>query len=304
MQSFFGDYLTSQRDLSPNTLLSYRDALKLFLAFAARHHHKRVVDLGFEHVGPQTILAFLDHLETSRGNAVRTRNARLAALHPFFGYVGAHEPQVLDLCQRIRSIPVKKSMPTRVTYLEYDEVLQILRSIDLATPVGRRDHLLVRLLFETGARAQEIASLRTRSLHLAPPYQVRLLGKGRKERICPRTNCLPAKDPRPIDSPPRRGGAEGEIRMIPKIVSPRLRASAVKRSISSQPLRPHRSVLSPQRAHGLVEAQRNRRAGPLAGMRVHARMAVAQSSPMRMLWRSCVPLGVKRVAFFPLRRLN
>jgi integrase/recombinase XerD len=185
VQAFFADHLTNQRDLSPNTLLSYRDTLKLFLAFAARHHHRLVVDLGFEHVGPQTVLAFLDHLETGRHNSVRTRNARLAALHTFFRYVGGHEPAVVDLCQRISSIPVKKFTPARATYLEYEEVLHILHSIDVSTLTGRRDDLLVRLLFETGARAQEVATLRTLSLHLVPPCQVRLLGKGRKERICP-----------------------------------------------------------------------------------------------------------------------
>lgn len=185
IQAFFGDHLTSQRNLSPNTVLSYRDSLKLFLAFAARHHTKMVVDLGFDDVGPDTVLAFLEDLESSRKSSVRTRNARLSALHTFFRYVGAHEPRVLELCQRISAIPVKKTRQTPPVYLEYDEMIHILGDIDLATELGRRDHLLLALLFETGARAQEVATMRTRAFRLEAPRQVRILGKGGKERICP-----------------------------------------------------------------------------------------------------------------------
>lgn len=185
VQAFFGDYLTTQRDLSPHTVLSYRDAFKLFLAFTARHRQKQVVELGFEDMEPGTVLAFLEDLEKNRGVSVRTRNARLSALHTFFRYVAAREPRVLDICQRISAIPTKKTVLPSVVYLEHDEVLHILGSIDRSTRLGERDFLLIHLLFETGARAQEIASLRTGALRLSPPYQVRLLGKGRKERVCP-----------------------------------------------------------------------------------------------------------------------
>lgn len=185
VQSFFSEHLTAQRDLSPRTVLSYRDAMKLFLAFAARHQAKRVTSLSFEDVGPRTVLAFLDDLEKHRGNSVRTRNARLSTLHTFFEYVAQHEPQVFDLCQRINAIPTKKTRRRRIEYLEYDEVVHILSCIDRTSPIGRRDYLLIRLLFETGMRAQEIADIRISSIRFARPHQVRLLGKGRKERLCP-----------------------------------------------------------------------------------------------------------------------
>src|SRR5207245_4412759 len=84
IQTFFSDHLTAQRDLSANTVLSYRDTFKLFLTFTARRHRKEVAELGFDHLDTGTILAFLEDLETSRGNSARTRNARLAALHTFF----------------------------------------------------------------------------------------------------------------------------------------------------------------------------------------------------------------------------
>lgn len=185
VQAFFTDYLMAQRDTSPHTVASYRDAVKLLLAFAARRRHKEVAALTFEDLGPEVVLGFLDDLEKNRKNTSRTRNTRLAAIHTFFRYVAAHEPQLLGLCQRICAIPVKKTRSSSITYLDYEEVLHILASIDLSTPLGRRDYLLILLLFETGARAQEIVSLRTSSLQFTEPAQVRILGKGRRERICP-----------------------------------------------------------------------------------------------------------------------
>jgi site-specific recombinase XerD len=185
VQRFFTDYLTTQRDLSPHTLASYRDAIKLLLAFASRRHRKPVVEIGFDDFSPELVLAFLEDLETTRSNTIRTRNVRLAAIHSFFRYVAAHEPEVLGTCQRICAIPVKRTKASAVVYLDYEEVLHILGSIDRSTPLGRRDYLLVLLLFETGARAQEMASLRTTALRLGDPPQARILGKGRKERICP-----------------------------------------------------------------------------------------------------------------------
>jgi site-specific recombinase XerD len=185
VQRFFGDYLAAQRALSPHTMLSYRDGVKLFLLFAARRCRKSVADLGFADLGADTALAFLDDLERSRGNSVRTRNVRLAALHTFFRYVADHEPEVLGTCQRICAIPVKKTRSPPTVYLEHDEVLHLLDSIDRTTHLGRRDHLLIRLLFETGARAHEVAALRTSAICFSRPHQVHLLGKGRKERVCP-----------------------------------------------------------------------------------------------------------------------
>lgn len=116
---------------------------------------------------------------------MRTRNARLAALHTFFRYVAEREPRVLGLCQRVSAIPVKRARRSSPVYLEYDEVVHVLNSIDRSTRLGCRDHLLVHILFETGARAQEVANMRANSFRLSPPRQVRIFGKGGKERSCP-----------------------------------------------------------------------------------------------------------------------
>ena len=141
--------------------------------------------LGFDDVGADTVLAFLEDLEKSRKCSVRTRNARLSALHTFFRYVAVHEPRVLDLCQRVSAIPVKRTQQKPPVYLECDEVRHVLDTLDRSTALGRRDHLLLVILFETGARAQEVATMRASSFRFSSPRQVRIHGKGRKERLCP-----------------------------------------------------------------------------------------------------------------------
>lgn len=185
VQSFFTDYVTAQRDLSPHTRASYRDAIKLLLTFASRRQHKPIVGLSCEDLSPQLVLEFLEDLVKTRFNSTRTRNVRLAAIHTFFRYVAGREPEVMGTCQRICAIPFKKAKVPAMPYLDHDEVLHILRSIDRSTCLGRRDYLLVLLLFETGARAQEIANLRTTCLRLTDSPQARIFGKGRKERIVP-----------------------------------------------------------------------------------------------------------------------
>ncbi|MFN7970813.1 MAG: tyrosine-type recombinase/integrase [Acidobacteriota bacterium] len=185
VQLFFGDYLTTQRNLSPHTIASYRDAIKLLLIYAASKKGRPVADLAFDDFGPDVVLGFLEDLEKRRHNSIRTRNSRLAAIHSLFRYVGAHEPTLLGLCQRVSAIPTKRAPSTNVNYLEQDEVDAILAAVDQSTALGRRDHLLITLLFETGVRAQEVAGLRTRSLRLEGCPQVTVLGKGRKERVCP-----------------------------------------------------------------------------------------------------------------------
>lgn len=185
VQRFFTDYLTAQRDLSYHTVASYRDAVKLLLTFVSRRRHTPVADIGFDDLSPEVVLDFLTDLETTRGNTTKTRNVRLAALHSLFGYIAARDPTVLGTCQRICAIPFKRAQAAPVIYLDHDEVRHILGAIDRGTPLGRRDYLLMRLLFETGARAQEVASLHMNAVQLRDPPQVRILGKGRKERICP-----------------------------------------------------------------------------------------------------------------------
>jgi len=185
LTGFFGDHLVLQRGASRHTVLGYRDAVKLFLQFAAARAHCTVPDLTWADLDVETVLAFLEALERDRHNSVATRNHRRAALHAFFRYVGAMAPDQVERCRRILAIPAKRGPARAVDYLERGEVEGLLAHVDRTTARGRRDYALLAFLYNTGARVQEALDLRAAALQLDRPYQVRLLGKGRKERVCP-----------------------------------------------------------------------------------------------------------------------
>ena len=185
LRAFFTTHLPNLLGFSRHTVLSYRDSFVLLLRFVSKYHGRAVVELEFEQLGPTEIIAFLEHLEDSRRNTVSTRNVRLAAIHAFFRYSAQSHPDRLEQCQRVLAIPFKRSVPRPIEYLEYEEIQAVLKTIDRSTYDGRRDYALVATLFNTGGRVQEIVDIRATDLHLARPFQVRLLGKGRKERVCP-----------------------------------------------------------------------------------------------------------------------
>ena len=185
LRGFFADHLPRIRGVSPHTVCSYRDACALLLRFLSQRHRRSVVKLDFEDLSPDDVIAFLHDLETTRGNCVVTRNARLAAIHAFVRFVATSHPEHVELCQRILAVPFKRTAPRLVEYLEAAEVAAIIDAPDRATLDGRRDHALLLTLFNTGARVQEILDLRPADLQLVRPFQARLRGKGRKERLCP-----------------------------------------------------------------------------------------------------------------------
>ena len=185
IQAFFLDFLVAQRSLSANTVSAYRDGIKLFLNFAARQRARPVDQLHLEDFDARLVLAFLEDRQRSQGNCTRTRNARLAALHALFRYVGGQQPQALARCQQIAQVPVKKTSHRQMEYLEDAEMRALLRSVDRRAREGPRDHALLLLLYNTGARVQELVDLKTDHLRLQTPFQARLLGKGQKQRTCP-----------------------------------------------------------------------------------------------------------------------
>ena len=185
VQGFFHDYLAAQRGLSHNSILSYRDCLKLFLRFVSQQAGKPVDKLNVEDFDDKSARAFLEHLEASRGNSTQTRNNRLAALRAFFRYVATQEPMLLARCQRICEIPTKRTEHKTIHYLEDKEMSALLESVDQNSRNGRRDYALILFLYNTGVRVQEVVDLKTGDLRLQAPYQVKLVGKGRKERTCP-----------------------------------------------------------------------------------------------------------------------
>lgn len=185
IRAFFGDHLPRVRGMSAHTIRSYRDSLILLLRFVAFCRRREPVMLDFDDISSDDVLAFLDHLEETRGNAASTRNVRLAAVHSFFRYVAAQHPDRLEQCQRILGIPFKRSRPRQVEYLELEEIQAILSAINRAKATGRRDYALIVTMFNTGARVHEVVGVRANDLQLIKPFHVLLRGKGKKTRICP-----------------------------------------------------------------------------------------------------------------------
>ncbi|MEO8442967.1 MAG: tyrosine-type recombinase/integrase, partial [Betaproteobacteria bacterium] len=183
---FFEDYLPAQRGLSPHTIRSYRDALVLLLQFTTRDAKRPIERLDITDLTAERVAKFLAFLESDRDNGIATRNARLGAIHVFARFIAAHRPEHLGSLQRIIGMPFKHgAREAPIEYLERGEMDALLRSIDRSTRLGRRDYALFALMFNTGARVQEILDLRVRDVRLDAPSQVRLLGKGNKTRICP-----------------------------------------------------------------------------------------------------------------------
>jgi site-specific recombinase XerD len=184
LHRFFTDYLPRQRALSPHTLHSYRDSLKLLLQFVAGTKTDPS-QLRVEQLTAEQVTAFLQHLEAGRKNTAGTRNVRLSAIHSFMRFLGVHHPEHLAQTQRLLSVPFKRTGTREIHHLEFSEIQTVLRNIDLAVVAGQRDFVLLSFLFNTGARVSEAAGLQACDLRLAPPASVLLHGKGRKERVCP-----------------------------------------------------------------------------------------------------------------------
>lgn len=185
LHDFFGDYLPRLRGVSPHTIAGYRDSLVLLLRFIAERQKRDISFLDFKDLDAQQVLSFLAYLERDRCNSATTRNVRLSAIHAFFRYVAARHPERLEYCQRMIAVPFKRARQRTVEYLEYEEIQQVLSAMDRSSHRGRRDYALLATMFNTGARVQEVLNIRACDLQLTKPFQVRLLGKGRKERFCP-----------------------------------------------------------------------------------------------------------------------
>lgn len=187
LEAFFTDRLANQRQASPNTVTAYRDTFKLILAFVQRRTGTAPSALDFEHLDAATVAAFLDHLEHDRGNSVRTRNTRLAAVRSFYRYAALHHPEHAALIARVLAIPSKRFDRADVSFLTQQEIDALLGAVDRSRWVGRRDHTLLTLAIQTGLRVSELTGLRCQDLHLGNGAHVRCLGKGRKARCTPLT---------------------------------------------------------------------------------------------------------------------
>jgi integrase/recombinase XerD len=183
--TFLTHYLAAQRNLSPNTIKAYRDVFTLLLRFCRDVQGIAPERLRLEQIDVSLVEAFLDYLERERRSAPTTRNHRLAALHAFFRYVQSEEPDHMLQCQKILAIPQRRHARPTVGYLSKEDLAEILAQPDLKNPQGRRDAVLLSILYDTGARVQELIDLSAGDVRLDPPAQVRLMGKGRKMRAVP-----------------------------------------------------------------------------------------------------------------------
>jgi site-specific recombinase XerD len=208
LHAFFHDWMGQQRNLSHHTVLSYRDTWKLFLCFVSERKRREITALSFNELHSTEVLAFLQHLEEERKVSIGTRNCRLAAIHSFFAFVASREPLAVAQCEEIARIPVKRMTRQAMCHLEVEEIAAILAQPDRSSVEGQRDHALLALLYNTGGRIQETLNVCPQAIRFESPAHVKLLGKGRKQRICPLWNetvdllrALLKRQPRADDQP-------------------------------------------------------------------------------------------------------
>ncbi len=185
VQDFFLRRLVQQRGASARTIESYRDALRLLITFAEQSTGKLPSALQMTDLDAPLVLDFLDHLETERGNSIRTRNARLAAIHSFMHYASLRDPTTVAITQRVLAIPAKRLDQPVLGYLTRDQITAVLAAPDRSTWSGHRDAVMLATTYNTGARVSEITGLRRCDVLLDRQTAVHLHGKGRKERVLP-----------------------------------------------------------------------------------------------------------------------
>lgn len=185
VSDFLSIYLPSQRNFSKNTIASYCDTFKLLIRYLQTVHSIAVERMEIKQIKGEFILSFLKWLEEKRGSSISTVNQRLACIHTFFRYILMQRPDLLHEAQKILSIPFRKKPETVIPYLSADEMRLLLEQPDRNTKSGRRDLTLLSLLYDSGARVQEIADLVVGSLRLEVPAYVTLTGKGNKSRDIP-----------------------------------------------------------------------------------------------------------------------
>lgn len=185
LESFFRRRLIDQRNASPLTVATYRDALRLLVRYAATRAKREPCRLELADLDRDVILAFLEHVERERGNGPRTRNARLTAIRSFFRHVAASDPSALGIAQRVLSIPSKRTVLHAPRHLPPAHIDALLEAPDRHTLRGNRDYTLLLFLARTGARVSEAVGVEAADLRLTRPPQVLLRGKGRKERLLP-----------------------------------------------------------------------------------------------------------------------
>jgi site-specific recombinase XerD len=249
LQAFFTDRLIAQRHVSAHTIAAYRDTLRLLLSYASERTRRAPSALDLTDLDASLIGAFLDHLETGRANSVRTRNARLAAIHSLFRYAALANPEHAESIARVLAIPPKRFDRALITYLTEPEVDALLAACDQTTWTGRRDHTLLLLAVQTGLRISELTGLTRVDVHLGAGAHVACHGKGRKDRITPLTSGTATAlrawlheqrgDPRDPLFPTRRGARLSRDAVEHRITHYRARAAQSCPSLRSKAITAH-----------------------------------------------------------------
>ena len=192
LQSFFADRLARQRRVSPRTIPSYRDSLKLLIVFVHEQTGKKPCDLDWNDLDTEMISAFLDHLEAERGNGARTCKLRLTAIRSLFAYASLRHPEHAALIQRVLAIPAKRFDKPRVSFLTAPEIDALIDAPDRARWEGRRDRALLLVAVQTGLRVSELTGLDCGDVSLGAGATVRCNGKGLKYQAIPLTHATDA----------------------------------------------------------------------------------------------------------------
>lgn len=185
IQNFLSRYLPGEKGASANTIDSYRYIFILFIEFMEQKKKINVKKLWLKSITKESVVEFLNWLQIERKCSNSTRNTRLAAIHSFFQYLQYESVENLNECQRIMSVKLEKSTKNTVSYLTIDGITLLLKQPDVRTKQGRRDLALLSLMYDTGARVQEIADLTPSMIRLDKPYTIKIIGKGNKARIVP-----------------------------------------------------------------------------------------------------------------------
>jgi len=185
LTTYLSKYLPGNAGISRNTILSYRDTFSLLLRFCSENKAMMIEKITLKTLTKCLIDEFLTWLETQRGCAISTRNQRLAAIHSFFRYLQLEEPGHIFMCQQILCIPMKRTARKAINYLTLDAIKAILEAPDTTYLMGRRDLVLLSMLYDTGARVQEIADLTVADVRLENPSTIKMTGKGNKSRLVP-----------------------------------------------------------------------------------------------------------------------
>lgn len=183
VQGFFENHLPTERNVSRNTVLAYRDAIKLFFRYASTRLRRSPEQLDHAALDVAVVRSFLEYLERKRRCGPRTRNHRLAAIKALARYIASVAPEHMERCRRIREMPLARTEHVEVRYLDEDEMARVVKAANASRSL--RDRALLLMLYNAGLRVQELVDLTVSDVRLDPIPHVVIVGKGRKQRTCP-----------------------------------------------------------------------------------------------------------------------